>query len=220
MATTTSNTNIKSLHEKLRVDSGSFQQLQQGVFFLFIAFFLGKNWLSLSLSLSHRARLRRWKTELQANIEARKTFTQQATENEMVLEELKSLEEGANVYKLIGPMLAKQDVVEATSNVTKRLEFINAERLVKHFVDFSRSRSFCFSSKPLFVFDEYASNVYWLHVFSPILFARRTRLEKAAEAIEKKFDQTQRDIQILQQRIAQLSTGAAAGGGGAMLDTA
>ena len=220
MATTTSN-NIKSLHEKLRVDSGSFQQLQQGkLFFLFIAFFLGKNWLSLSLSLSHRARLRRWKTELQANIEARKTFTQQATENEMVLEELKSLEEGANVYKLIGPMLAKQDVVEATSNVTKRLEFINAERLVKHFVDFSRSRSFCFSSKPLFVFDEYASNVYWLHVFSPILFARRTRLEKAAEAIEKKFDQTQRDIQILQQRIAQLSTGAAAGGGGAMLDTA
>jgi hypothetical protein len=78
----------------------------------------------------------------------------------MVLEELKSLEEGANVYKLIGPMLAKQDVVEATSNVTKRLEFINAERLVKHFVEFSRSRSFCFSSKPLFVFDEYASNVY------------------------------------------------------------
>jgi prefoldin subunit 5 len=45
-------------------------------------------------------------------------------------------------------------------------------------------------------------------------------LEKAAEAIEKKFDQTQRDIQILQQRIAQLSTGATAGGGGAMLDTA
>ena len=219
MATTTSN-NIKSLHEKLRVDSGSFQQLQQGLFFLFIAFFLGKNWLSLSLSLTSSRTMRRWKTELQANIEARKTFTQQATENEMVLEELKSLEEGANVYKLIGPMLAKQDVVEATSNVTKRLEFINAERLVKHFVDFSRSRSFCFSSKPLFVFDEYASNVYWLHVFSPILFARRTRLEKAAEAIEKKFDQTQRDIQILQQRIAQLSTGAAAGGGGAMLDTA
>jgi len=129
---------IKSLHEKLRVDSGSFHQLQQ---------------------------------ELHANIEARKTFTQQATENEMVLEELKSLEEGASVYKLIGPMLAKQDVVEATSNVTKRLEFINAER---------------------------------------------TRLEKAAEAIEKKFDQTQKDIQILQQRIAQLSTANAAG----VVDTA
>jgi uncharacterized coiled-coil DUF342 family protein len=36
-------------------------------------------------------------------------------------------------------------------------------------------------------------------------------LEKAAEAIEKKFDQTQKDIQILQQRIAQLSTASAAG---------
>jgi hypothetical protein len=43
MATTTTSNNIKSLHEKLRVDSGSFQQLQQGLFFLFIAFFLGKN---------------------------------------------------------------------------------------------------------------------------------------------------------------------------------
>tara|TARA_B100000530_G_C15780584_1_gene417347 strand:- start:290 stop:418 length:129 start_codon:yes stop_codon:yes gene_type:complete len=42
-------------------------------------------------------------------------------------------------------------------------------------------------------------------------------LEKAAEGIEKKFDQTQKDIQILQQRIAQLSTG---GGGGATADSA
>ena len=187
MATTSNN--IKSLHEKLRVDSGSFQQLQQGSFFLFITLFRGKNWLSLSFSFSLTSRtMRRWKTELQANIEARKTFTQQATENEMVLEELKSLKEGANVYKLIGPMLAKQDVVEATSNVTKRLEFINAERLVKfhrRFVDFF-FLSFCFS-KPLFVFDEYASNVYWLHVFSPILFVRRMRLEKAAEAWRRKY---------------------------------
>ena len=45
----------------------------------------------------------------------------------------------------------------------------------------------------------------------------RTRLEKAAEGIEKKFDQTQKDIQILQQRIAQLSTG---GGGGATAESA
>ena len=127
-------TSIKSLHEKLRADSGSFQRLQQGtclrrkkdVFFFC---------LSLSLRARRRRRRRRLtefflslETELQANVEARKTFTQQATENEMVLEELKSLEAGANVYKLIGPMLAKQDVVEATSNVTKRLEFINAER--------------------------------------------------------------------------------------------
>ena len=127
-------TSIKSLHEKLRADSGSFQRLQQGT-----CLRRKKDVIFFCLSLSLRARRRRRRrrlteffhsleTELQANVEARKTFTQQATENEMVLEELKSLEAGANVYKLIGPMLAKQDVVEATSNVTKRLEFINAER--------------------------------------------------------------------------------------------
>lgn len=31
------------------------------------------------------------------------------------------------MYKLIGPVLIKQDLVEAKSNVTKRLEFISNE---------------------------------------------------------------------------------------------
>ena len=31
------------------------------------------------------------------------------------------------MFKLIGPALVKQDPVEATSNVQKRLEFINGE---------------------------------------------------------------------------------------------
>lgn len=125
---------IKSLHEKLRVDSGSFHQLQQGARSHSVSRSFARFFCSFSeRKLTQNAKLffspgTRRETELHANIEARKTFTQQATENEMVLEELKSLEEGASVYKLIGPMLAKQDVVEATSNVTKRLEFINAER--------------------------------------------------------------------------------------------
>jgi len=158
----------------------------------------------------------RRETELHANIEARKTFTQQATENEMVLEELKSLEEGASVYKLIGPMLAKQDVVEATSNVTKRLEFINAERWVFCFRGWLFSFFFSSSLQSARALRlKSRSNVYWLraHLLSLV---HRTRLEKAAEAIEKKFDQTQKDIQILQQRIAQLSTANAAG----VVDTA
>jgi chaperonin cofactor prefoldin len=41
--------------------------------------------------------------------------------------ELKLLDEDANVFKLIGPALVKQDLVEAKSNVTKRLEYIQAE---------------------------------------------------------------------------------------------
>ncbi len=37
------------------------------------------------------------------------------------------MDEDANVFKLIGPALIKQDLVEAKSNVTKRLEFIRGE---------------------------------------------------------------------------------------------
>lgn len=43
------------------------------------------------------------------------------------LQELKLLEEDANVYKLVGPVLVKQDLVEAKANVSKRLEFIRGE---------------------------------------------------------------------------------------------
>jgi len=47
-------------------------------------------------------------------------------ENERA-QELERLEDDANVYKLIGPVLIKQDLVEAKSNVEKRLEFIQNE---------------------------------------------------------------------------------------------
>ncbi len=37
------------------------------------------------------------------------------------------LEEGATVYKLIGPVLVKQDLNEAKQNVEKRIEYITTE---------------------------------------------------------------------------------------------
>lgn len=37
------------------------------------------------------------------------------------------MEDDAKVYKLIGPVLVKQDLVEARGNVEKRLDFIKAE---------------------------------------------------------------------------------------------
>ncbi|GJN19440.1 hypothetical protein PR202_gb06718 [Eleusine coracana subsp. coracana] len=48
------------------------------------------------------------------------------------LEELELLSDGANVYKLIGPVLVKQvlvkqDLAEAKANVKKRIEYISAE---------------------------------------------------------------------------------------------
>jgi len=48
----------------------------------------------------------------------------QILENEMVLKELDILEEDASVYKLIGPVLVKQELMEVKNNVTKRVEFI------------------------------------------------------------------------------------------------
>ena len=39
-------------------------------------------------------------------------------------QELELLEEDASVFKLIGPVLVKQELVEVKNNVSKRIEFI------------------------------------------------------------------------------------------------
>lgn len=45
----------------------------------------------------------------------------------MVLQEFNLMEKDASVYKMVGPILAKQDLNEAKSNVEKRIEFIGKE---------------------------------------------------------------------------------------------
>jgi hypothetical protein len=45
----------------------------------------------------------------------------------LFIQELDLLREDANVYKLIGPVLVKQDLAEANANVRKRIEYISAE---------------------------------------------------------------------------------------------
>jgi len=68
---------------------------------------------------------------LQSNLQL---VSGQETENEMVYQELALLNasEGNNktdqVYKLIGPVLIRQDLEEARQTVQKRLEFIRAEK--------------------------------------------------------------------------------------------
>lgn len=44
------------------------------------------------------------------------------------------MNEDANVYKLIGPVLVKQDMAEANANVKKRIEYISAELYVTLFL--------------------------------------------------------------------------------------
>lgn len=51
----------------------------------------------------------------------------QLSENEIVKQEFEHLKEENTVYKLIGPVLVKQDQSEAKSNVEKRIEYIKAE---------------------------------------------------------------------------------------------
>jgi len=45
----------------------------------------------------------------------------------MFVQELGRLDEDAVVYKLIGPAMIKQDLMEANTNVAKRLEYIQGE---------------------------------------------------------------------------------------------
>lgn len=74
------------------------------------------------------ARYRALQDEVQVLATQRQTYAQQANENDMVKKELDLLDDEAKVYKLVGPVLLKQDADEAAkSNVNKRLEFINNE---------------------------------------------------------------------------------------------
>ena len=42
-------------------------------------------------------------------------------------DELNLLETSANVFKLVGPVLVKQDLDEAKQNVNKRIDYISGE---------------------------------------------------------------------------------------------
>jgi len=65
--------------------------------------------------------------KLQELMVPRNKLMSQKNENEMVKKEMDLLEEDAIVYKLVGPVLVKQEAGDAKLNVTNRLKFINAE---------------------------------------------------------------------------------------------
>ncbi len=58
---------------------------------------------------------------------AKQSLIEKKSENEMVLSEFKLMEQDAVIYKLVGPVLAKQETNEATGNVEKRIEYITKE---------------------------------------------------------------------------------------------
>ncbi|KAM3218926.1 prefoldin subunit 6 [Capsicum annuum] len=71
--------------------------------------------------------------DISKNHQIRKKYTIQLGESGLVLKELDLLNEDTNVYKLIGPMLVKQDMAEAKANVKKRIEYISTELYVFYF---------------------------------------------------------------------------------------
>lgn len=62
-------------------------------------------------------------------VQGKRSLTEKKSENEMVLQEFNLVKEGegAQIYKLVGPILAAQDLSEAKTNVKTRLEYMTKE---------------------------------------------------------------------------------------------
>ena len=100
------------------------------------------------------------------------------------MQELKLLEEDSNIFKLVGPILVKQDPLEATSNVEKRLEFIQGEldRLdsqLKRLQDKQSKRQNVVSSAQLF---QNKKIVLW-QVLTWLRFMQLQQVEEQLQAI-------------------------------------
>ncbi|KAI1378133.1 Prefoldin beta-like protein [Hypoxylon crocopeplum] len=65
--------------------------------------------------------------ELQGAVQSQQKLEAQKQENTNVQKEFDRLKDSENIYKLVGPILLKQDKVEAESTVNGRLEFISKE---------------------------------------------------------------------------------------------
>ena len=73
------------------------------------------------------AEIKKIQVEMQKLMQAKQSLAEKKHENELVQNEFKSMEETAVVYKLVGPILAKQDVEEAKNNIEKRIEYLDKE---------------------------------------------------------------------------------------------
>jgi prefoldin beta subunit len=65
--------------------------------------------------------------KLQVQYDLLKQLTSQKSENESVKKEFEILEPTGVIWKLVGPIMVKQDREDATANVEKRIEFISAD---------------------------------------------------------------------------------------------
>lgn len=71
--------------------------------------------------------LKKHEKEYKSLQQTRQQLDGQLNENEVVKTELDFVKENEEVYKMIGKVLIKQDLVEAKTNVTKRIDYIKGE---------------------------------------------------------------------------------------------
>ncbi|XP_012235227.1 prefoldin subunit 6 [Linepithema humile] len=72
-------------------------------------------------------KLRQMQKDYNKMLSQRQQLDGQLNENIMVKKEFELLKEDNDVFKLIGPVLVKQDLYEAKQNVDKRMDYITAE---------------------------------------------------------------------------------------------
>ncbi|KAJ5751622.1 Prefoldin subunit 6 [Penicillium odoratum] len=66
-------------------------------------------------------------TDLEVLVDARQKLESQQQENQGVQSEFAQLDDESNIFKMVGPVLLKQDKTEAVMAVNGRLEFIEKE---------------------------------------------------------------------------------------------
>ncbi|GMP87867.1 hypothetical protein CsSME_00040069 [Camellia sinensis var. sinensis] len=133
--------------------------------------------------------------DIAKNHQVRKKYTIQLGENELVLKELDLLNEDANVYKLIGPVLVKQDLAEANANVRKRIDYISAELHVEFLPKSLSMKRGCGCDMSMSI--------------RQILKKVRKRLDATLQDLEEKQNSKKDAIVKLQQRIQSLQAGKA-----------
>ena len=133
-----------------------------------------------------------------------------------IVQELERLNDDSNVFKLIGPVLVKQDVDDAKATVASRLELIERELCVlSHRVLTRCPQTFSFQRAPLpfltHCFSALTSRSTPSHTYTP----HTHRSERIGAEIEQKEKDQMSTRQMIMQVQQAAQAAKAAGGGGA-----
>lgn len=86
---------------------------------------LFKNFKMVSRLVEAGQRLTKW--DMQSAVDARQRLESQQAENKAVQKEFSGLDDEATIYRLVGPVLVKQERADAEGTVNGRLRFIGEE---------------------------------------------------------------------------------------------